>query len=215
MLQFKEKIMWREHKTYWLQKHFVYNVILSIIFLIIAFFINQYANSYISGHASNYVTDIVLDNIPTVDVHLIFSEGAILFILAFIFILSREPKYTPFALKSIAVFVIIRSFFLVLTHLAPPLGEIYINPTDYISQLSSGNDLFFSAHTGLPFLLAFIFWDKKILRYSFFICSAIGGISVLLGHLHYSIDVFSAVFISFGIFHICKNIFPKDFALIK
>lgn len=207
--------MFKDHKFHWQQKSFINNVILSLIFLIIAFFINQYANSYIAGNASNYVTDIILDNIPAVDVHLIFSEGAILFILFLIFTLSREPKYIPFALKSIAVFILIRSFFIVLTHLAPPLGEIYINPSDYVSQLSSGNDLFFSGHTGLPFLLAFIFWDKKLLRNTFFICSAIGGVAVLLGHLHYSIDVFSAVFIAFGIFHISKNIFPTDFNLIK
>jgi hypothetical protein len=180
---------------------------------VIAIFINQYANSYISAHASNYVTDIILDNIPIIDVHLIFSEGAILFVLALIAILSYEPKHIPFALKSIAVFILIRSGFLILTHLAPPLNEIYINPADYISQISSGNDLFFSAHTGLPFLMAFIFWEQPKLRYFFFICSAIGGLAVLLGHLHYSIDVFSATFISFGIYHICKNIFPTDFKL--
>ncbi|MCX6793274.1 MAG: phosphatase PAP2-related protein [Candidatus Falkowbacteria bacterium] len=205
--------MWREHKVYWLKKSFIFNVALSIVFLIIAFFINHYANSYVANNASNYVTDIILDNIPVIDVHLIFSEGAILFIIALIAIFSYEPKHLPFAVKSIAVFILVRSFFMVLTHLAPPLGEIYINPGDLISQISSGNDLFFSAHTGLPFLMAFIFWEQKKLRYFFFSCSLVGGIAVLLGHLHYSIDVFSATFIAFGIFHICKNIFPKDFEL--
>jgi hypothetical protein len=206
--------MWQKHKAFWLQKSFVNNVLIGIIFLVVAFFANYYANSYTTAHASNYVTDILLDNLPVVDVHLIFSEGAIVFILALIAILLYEPKYLPFALKSIAVFVLVRSFFLILTHLAPPFHQIYINPADYISRLSSGQDLFFSAHTGLPFLMAFVFWKQKRIRYFFFICSFIGGASVLLGHLHYSIDVFSALFISFGIFHICKNLFPKDYKLI-
>ena len=206
--------MWQKHKTFWLQKPFVYSVLLGMLFLAISMLANSYANSYTVSHASNYVSDIFLDNLPVVDVHLIFSEGAVAFILILAGILFYEPKYLPFTLKGIAAFILIRSFFLVLTHIAPPLHEIYINPTDWIARVSSGDDLFFSSHTGLPFLLAFIFWNQKRLRYFFFACSAIGGVAVLLGHLHYSIDVFSALFISFGIFHICKNLFPKDYSLI-
>lgn len=207
--------MWQDHKFYWLQKFFVYNVLLGVILLIIAFFANHYANSYTTAHASNQVTDILLDNLPVVNVNLIFSEGAALFLIILAAILFRKPNYLPFTLKSVAVFVLIRSFFMVLTHLAPPLGEIYLDPTDYIARFSSGNDLFFSGHTGLPFLLAFIFWRQKRLRYFFFFSAAVGGLSVLLGHLHYSIDVFSALFISFGIFHICKKLFAKDFKLTE
>jgi len=206
--------MWQRHKFYWLQKSFVFSVLISLLFLTVAFFINQRANNYTAIHASNYVTDILLDNLPSVDVHLAFSEGAVLFVLILAAILFYDPKYIPFALKSIAVFILIRSFFMILTHLAPPVNEIYIDPTDFIARLSSGNDLFFSGHTGLPFLLAFIFWERKSLRYFFFLCSALGGVAVILGHLHYSIDVFSALFISFGIFHICKRLFLKDFQLL-
>lgn len=205
--------MWEKHKFYWLQKSFIYNVLVGVIFLIVALFINQYANSYTMAHASNYVTDILLDNLPSVDVHLVFSEGAVIFMLILAATLFYEPKYIPFTFKSIAIFILVRSLFMALTHLAPPLNEIYIDPTDYISRFSSGNDLFFSGHTGLPFLMAFIFWNKKYLRYFFFFCSVVGGVAVILGHLHYSIDVFSALFISFGIFHICKKLFSKDFRL--
>lgn len=204
--------MWQKHKAFWRQRSFVLSVLLGAVFLAASLFANYYANSYTAVHASNYVTDILLDNLPVVDVHLVFSEGAVIFVAALAAILLYEPKYIPFVLKSIAVFILIRSFFLILTHLAPPVNEIRIDPTDWIARLNPGNDdLFFSAHTGLPFLLAFVFWNQKLLRYFFFICTAIGGAAMLLGHLHYSIDVFSALFISFGIFHICKNLFAKDY----
>jgi hypothetical protein len=36
------------------------------------------------------------------------------------------------------------------------------------------------------------------------------GVVVLLGHLHYSIDVLSAFFISYGIYRIAEIIFHKD-----
>lgn len=202
-----------KHKIFWVQKTFLLNVFFGLLLLMASLVINSYANSYTTAHASNSVSDLLLDHLPVVDVHLIFSEGAILFILLLAGILVYEPKYLPFALKSIALFIIIRAFFLILTHLAPPVGELYINPSDYIQRLSSGNDLFFSAHTGLPFLCAMIFWRQKYLRYFFLAASLIGGTAVILGHLHYSIDVFSALFISFGIFHIAKTIFPHDYRL--
>jgi len=207
--------MFQKNKFYWSKKFFIYNILTSLLFLIVAFVANHYANSYVATLTGSHLKDIILDHIPVVDVHIIFSEGAILFIIMLIAILLYEPKYIPFTLKCIAIFFIVRSFFLVLTHMAPPAQEIYIDPTDYVARLSSGFDLFFSAHTGLPFLLAFVFWNKKVLRYFFIICSVIGGATVLLGHLHYSIDVFSAFFISYGIFHICKNIFTNDLKLIS
>ena len=206
--------MWQKHKSFWLQKSFLTSVLLGLLFLIGSSFVNYYANFYTSSHASNYVTDLLLDNLPVIDVHLIFSEGAIVFILILIAILLYEPKYIPFVIKSIALFILTRSFFIVLTHTAPPQHEIFINPSDFISRISSGDDLFFSAHTGLPFLLAIIFWQRKYLRYFFLISTFIGASAVLLGHLHYSIDVFSALFIAFGIFHISKDLFKKDFQLI-
>ena len=205
--------MWEKHKTFWSQKSFAYNVLIGIVFLSVALIANRYANSYAAAQASNNVTDIFLNNLPVVDVRLIFSEGAMLFLLFLAAVLLYEPKYISFTLKSLAVFVLIRSFFLILTNLAPPADQILVSPTDFISSFSSGGDFFFSAHTGLPFLLAFIFWDKKLLRCIFFISSVVGGAIVLLGHLHYSIDVFSAFFISFAVFHVCKNLFPKDYKL--
>ena len=54
-----------------------------------------------------------------------------------------------------------------------------------------GADLFFSGHTGMPFLLALIFWDWRRVRYMFLFISVACAIIVLAG-LHYSIDVCSA-----------------------
>lgn len=206
--------IFQKHKTYWIQKTFIASVILGLVLMTTSIFINNYAQAFAASHISNSVSDILLDNIPPVDVHLIYSEGAIVFVLLLIGVLFYEPKHTPFVLKSIALFIVIRSLFMVLTHLAPPVSAIYINPTDYIQSLSQGDDLFFSGHTGLPALLTYVFWQNKYLRYFFLVCTIIGGTAVILGHLHYSIDVFSALFISFGIFHLSKNIFPADYKLL-
>ncbi|MEI8091030.1 MAG: phosphatase PAP2-related protein [bacterium] len=76
--------------------------------------------------------------------------------------------------------------------------------------MNFGADLFFSGHTGLPFLFALIFWNNKWMRYLFVLTAIYFGAIVLLGHLHYSIDVLSAFFITYTIRHINEFLWKKD-----
>ena len=203
----------QKHRLLWPQRSFLFGVVMGFLFLVVALLGNYYANSYTLTHASNPVTDLLLDNIPTVNVDFIFKQGVFIFLATLAVILLYEPRRIPFVLKSIALFYAIRSIFITLTHLAPPLHMSYVNPADFMYAISSGGDLFFSGHTGLPFLLALIFWDSARLRYLFLTCTAIAGTATILGHFHYSIDVFAALFISFGIFHMAKAIFRESYRL--
>ncbi len=209
------KKLFNNHSTFWTEKPFLGAVAFGLVLLAASLIINNLANSYTVSHVSNSVTDILLDNLPTVNVDFIFSDGAMIFLFIVAFILLYEPRRIPFALKAIALFIFIRSLFLVLTHIAPPLHGSPIDVDSLINKFSYGDDLFFSEHTGLPFMLALVFWREKYLRYFFIVATVIGASAVLLGHLHYSIDVFSAFFISFGIFNIAKVFFGKDYELLK
>ncbi len=209
-----KKILWK-HKSVWSQGSFLLEVATGVVLLTVGLLAIYYANVYTTVHASNSVTDLLLDNLPVIRVGFIFNEGAIIFLFVVSVIFAYEPRKIPFVLKSTALFIIIRSLFMMLTHLAAPLNQIYIDSSDIISKVSSGDDLFFSAHTGLPFLMAIIFWNEKYLRNLFLFFTFIGGASVLLGHLHYSIDVFSALFISFGIYHMARKLFHKDYLLFR
>jgi membrane-associated phospholipid phosphatase len=84
-----------------------------------------------------------------------------------------------------------------------------------LNKLTFGGDLFFSGHTGLPFLMALIFWNHPRLRYTFIAASLIFGTSAILGHYHYSIDVFAAYFITYSIFHIARTMFRSDLRLFE
>jgi hypothetical protein len=113
----------------------------------------------------------------------------------------------------VALFVVARSIFVMMTHLGPLPDQTYIEPNSFLEKITFAGDLFFSGHTGLPFLFALMFWDNKYFRYIFLVASFVGGGAVLLGHLHYTIDVFAAFFITYGIFHIARWLFAKDYSL--
>jgi hypothetical protein len=199
-----------KHKQIWSQNGFVVSVLLGLLFLAASLVINYFAGQYADWSASNKVTDIILDHLPVVNVELIFIDGFGLFLLFVLMLVLLEPKRLPFLLKSLALLVGIRSFFIVLTHLGPATNITAAEWGVIGSKLTFSGDLFFSAHTGIPFLFALIFWQRTILRWVFIGFSAFFGVIVLLGHLHYSIDVFAAYFITFTIYSIAKYFFPRD-----
>jgi hypothetical protein len=121
----------------------------------------------------------------------------------------------PFFLKSIALFIFIRAVFITLTHLGPAPSRTYLDPDDLLIRINVGSDMFFSGHTGMPYLLALMFWEDKLARYISLTAACIFGAAVLFGHLHYSIDVFGAFFITYTIFHIAQKLFPQDYKLLR
>jgi hypothetical protein len=199
------------------QKIFYVQLITGALLLVASLFINNYANAYTAAHYSSGVSDIILDHLPTVDVQYIFLEGAITLIGFIALLCLYKPLRFPFMFKTVALFIATRSFFLTLTHLGPPLHRALFQPQSIFERFvyGSGDDLFFSGHVGLPFLMALMFWEIKPLRILFLSLSVIFAAAVLLGHLHYSIDVFSAYFISYGIYNIAIRAFKKDAELFN
>ncbi len=213
-----EKIK-KHYSLHFNDRKFMVSFFSSFLLLIVSLIIQYFTSGYVTRSVGGAVTDIVLSNTRVYDVDIIFVYGALLLTLFIAIIGLYNLKYAPFIIKSVAIFTLIRSAFVSLTHISVFPDHILINSVFFRNQLFSGifnyNDLFFSGHTGVPFLLALMFWDNKKLRYIFLGFSIIFGISVLLGHLHYSIDVLSAFFISYGIFDICKFLFKKDWELFN
>lgn len=191
----------------------------SILFLMFSFFVNFLAGKYADEKGINSVTDIVLSNTRVYDVDGFFIYWMVAFFV-FIFVRClRYPAQTPYIIKSIALFMLIRSVFVSLTHLGPFPTHATISNDNIIGRLvgkiNFWADLFFSGHTWLPFLMALIFWNHKWLRYVFISASLFFGAIVLLWHLHYSIDVLSAFFITYTIHHICELLRKNDKMFFK
>jgi len=190
---------------------FIISCFFSLALLCSSLAVSYFAALYASKHASNFVTDIVLSNIPVFQVDGIFMYGPLVMWIFVTILLFINPERFPFTLKSISLFMVVRAIFISLTHIGPFPGHMIVtDPESMIRFFTSDSDLFFSAHTGLPFLMALVFWQTKWLRYLFMVTSIFFGVIVLLGHVHYTIDVAGAFFITYGIYRLAQLGFPYD-----
>ena len=176
--------------------------------------INFLAGTYATERESNPVTDIVLSNIRVFDVDFVFVYGVPVLILLIAGVIFLRPYRIPFTLESIAAFIVIRSLFISMTYIGPFPERATIDSILFGARLFLfGGDLFFSGHTGIPFLLALTYWRVVTLRYLFLGWSILFAVTALLGHYHYTIDVLSAFFITYTIYHICVWLFRSEYVL--
>ena len=204
----------KNHQEFWTNARSLSAAFSATLLLGVSLVVNFYAGIYATMKASNAVTDIVLDNIRVYDVTNIFVYGPF-FLWAFVLLLCLyRPNRIPFVLKSVALFILVRSVFITLTHIGPSIDMLNVDyATNAIHDFTFGGDLFFSAHTGLPFLMALVFAKNKWLLWLFTATSIFFGVIVLMGHMHYSIDVLAAFFITYTIFTLAKYFFKNDWQL--
>jgi hypothetical protein len=194
------------------QEKFIRNFLFSIVLLIGSLIVNYFASAYATRSVSNPVSDIILSNIRVFNVDIMFVYGPFLLWICVAIFLFINPSKMPFTIKSITLFILIRAVFISLTHIGPfPINIFPGSESDIIKYFTLGGDLFFSAHTGLPFLLALIFWKSWWPRVLFIATSIFFGIIVLLGHYHYSIDVLAAFFITHSIYRMSLYLFSRDY----
>lgn len=204
-----------EQKKFWSNPANALSATLSLLVFIASLVINFSAGTYADISSSNYVKDIILDNIPVYETKFIFIYGALFVVFFVLFLLFIMPRYLPFLLKSVALLIVIRSLFVIMTHLAPYPERAFLPTNNFIGKFTFGADLFFSGHTALPYILALIYWPNKPLRIIFLLFSAVFAISVLLGHLHYSIDVFGAYFITYSVYRISVEFFKEEYDMTQ
>lgn len=193
---------------------YVLSLLVGILVLILSVFLDRYASLYHDLHVYTSVGDLILNSLPTYNLEFLFFQGiyTIILLIAF-YSVFFEPEMVPFGLKTFGLLIIVRAGFIVLTYLGPPqgfyFGDVGVGFNSPLRGLFFTNDLFFSGHTALPFLAYLLFrknmWFRVIMLISAFTMAA----TVLLMHVHYSIDVFSAFFITHGIYTFSNIVFNQ------
>ena len=205
----------RRYEECWRDPAYRVRILFSTTLFLLSMVFIFNAIGYANIRASNHVTDIVLSNIPAFNVGWLFVGGTLLFFFTALALTFFDPRRIPFTLSALALFFFIRGIFISITHLAPFPVESTFDVATVFNRIFNGGDQFFSGHTGAPFLFALLFWNHLRLRYIFLGWSIFFATIVLLGHLHYSIDVLAAFFITYSIYRMAVALFPKLFELFK
>lgn len=186
-------------------------IAISLMFILIAIIANFYAGSYADRKAagSAAVSDIILDAIPVVNLSYIFVFGYLLMYVVFFFYpIFFRVRDIHIIFSQFSLLILVRSFFLTLTHLKVPTDSIPVDWMWILDKINFQNDLFFSGHVAIAFLGYLIFRKEKIGIF-FLIATPVMALTVLFMHLHYSIDVFAAIFITYGTFKIGGWLFKE------
>ncbi|GJQ61992.1 MAG: hypothetical protein SCALA702_10450 [Melioribacteraceae bacterium] len=128
-------------------------------------------------------------------------------LLVIVLYMLPRPKILLFAAYGYGLLVAVRMATMFLLPLEAPPSIIPLEDP-FIAIIGGGvtlqKDLFFSGHTGTSFFF-FLILENKLLKYIMLAVTIIIGSFVLLQHVHYSIDVFSAPFFTFAVFSITRK----------
>lgn len=184
-------------------------IVLSLIFLIVALIFKFITGSYADKKAFVSPPDLILDNIPVIDFGIFYVWLFVLVVIIFFgYPLIYNPKKLHYSIGLFSLLLLVRSGFTTLTHLRIPGTAVNLNHFPaFFDIFSFTNDLFFSGQVGLSFLAFWIYRENRNLSYFMLASSIVLGLSALFMHIHYSIDVLSAFFITYGVYKIGDYIF--------
>ena len=171
-----------------------------------SFIINNAVSTYVDQVQGQAVGDLILDNIPIYDLNFIFFWAVLIFWVGNIIYRLIFPKEFPFILVSLSLFVLVRCFFISLTHIGPP--ETLLVVPEELSYYSFNAEMFFSGHVGAPFFYALLTSVKSV-KWIAIAYSMIMVIIVLMSHGHYSIDIFASFFIAHSLSVVMLKLKPK------
>jgi hypothetical protein len=185
-------------------------ILLAIFLFITANVMSLLASGYVDQISTISAHDLILDNIPVLNLSLLFIYGpiVIIFVLLVYLTMFHINKF-HIVLTQFSILILLRSFFIVLTHLGQPSTAYLLPKLPWIYQLLNfHNDLFFSGHTAIPFM-AFLIFKKDKIGIFFLLATFVMAATVLFMHIHYSIDVFAAIFITYGAYRLGKLLLPR------
>jgi hypothetical protein len=106
----------RLYRTLFGNRAYVRSVCTGAVFLAASTIAIFAAVTYATVHASNHVTDFVLSRVGPFNVRFLFIYGTFTAFAITASLLAWRPNRLPFALKAMALFLLVRAVFVALTH---------------------------------------------------------------------------------------------------
>ncbi|MCK7528712.1 MAG: sphingomyelin synthase family protein [Ignavibacteriales bacterium] len=163
--------------------------------------------NYVEARKGVVLSDPILNLFNPIDLTWLTFALVYVSIVVAIVTLFKNPGRLLFAVQLYTLMVVVRIIAMYLLPLEPPAKMIILNDP-FVEFFGTGQtltkDLFFSGHTATLFIL-FLVSEKKIIKITFLISTILVAIAVLLQHIHYTIDVFAAVFFTYTCYKILSN----------
>jgi len=187
---------------------------ISVLMLVSGIYAAKRAGIFVEKFKYQCPLNDTLHNIlPLVNANILTSLFPVIFsILVFTYIIFFVHDDLPYILFLIGLYNSVRALFLILTQLPPPYPRIDDYPYFFFPGWYFGTrDLFPSGHTGFSFLIFLLIKDNKFFKWlSLFFAISI-AIGLLLMRVHYSIDIFGAIFIVYAIYSFSEKYIHKFF----
>ncbi|MBS4032892.1 MAG: hypothetical protein KGZ85_00385 [Ignavibacterium sp.] len=183
---------------------------LAITVVLLALILFSFTNflNFVEERPGVFFTDPVLILFDPVDLTWLTFALIYISLLTAVVSFSLKPERLLFAIQLYTLMVCVRIAAMYLLPLEPPATLRILNDP-FVEFFGTGQtltkDLFFSGHTATLFIF-FLLEDKKLLKLIFFVCTISVAVTVLLQHVHYTIDVFAAVFFTYACYVLLKQI---------
>ena len=170
-------------------------ILLAIVLTSLANFLN-----FVEARQGVVLPDPILNLFNPIDLTWLIFGLIYLSLIIGVITLFKNPKQLMFAIQIYVLMVVLRIIAMYLMPLEPPQKMIMLNDP-LVEFFGTGQtltkDLFFSGHTATLFIL-FLVSEKKVFKVIFLISTIAVAIAVLLQHVHYTIDVFAAIFFTYA-----------------
>ncbi len=167
---------------------------------------------FIEERPGTVLHDPVLQSFSPIDLTWLTFALIYVGLVAGLATLLRTPRIFLVTVQSYILMVAVRIFMMYAFPLNPPEGLIPLKDP-FVQYFGSGRpptkDLFFSGHTSTLFLL-FLTAQTKRMKALFLVCTVTVGVAVILQHVHYTVDVLVAPFVSYGVLRIVQHLHRRS-----
>jgi hypothetical protein len=185
-------------------KSFLLHFILSFLFMVWS--LNRFS-LFVGGvekRVGVVLNDPLLSKFQAIDVTWITFLLIYGFLLWGTLAIAPYPKRVLTCAQTYGLLVLFRWIAMYLTPFDPPQGMILLRDPiveGTTTSITLTKDLFFSGHTATAFMY-FLMVPYRRLKIIFFIATLLIATCVLIQKVHYSIDVFSAFFFTYGAYRL-------------